>query len=318
MKVLGIYGKEDLAKVYVASMRDGSHLIEFVESLQPPVPREEKWVLIVSSLFGCPVGCAMCDANASGKYLDKLTEDEILAQVDHMVLPRFPDRRVPIPKFKIQFARMGEPSMNDDVLHVLEMLPSYYDAPGMMPCLSTIAPKGRDGFFDRLIEIKNKHYSGGNFQLQFSIHSTAEESRDVMIPHRKWTLREIADYGERWFEAGDRKITLNFAAALEHPVDADVVANIFDPSKFFIKLTPLNPTDAVTNSGLHSLVGIENMKEADTLINYLKDKGFDVLLSIGEPEENRIGSNCGQFVTRVRSGQIGIGENYETDGYKIT
>ncbi|MCK4455733.1 MAG: radical SAM protein, partial [Thermoplasmata archaeon] len=114
MRILGEFGKEDLAKVYVASMREGNgYLVEFVESLQPPVPREEKWVLIISSSFGCPVNCKMCDAG--GHYLGKLTKDEILQQIDHMVRRRFPDGRVPIPKFKVQFARMGEPSLNPDV-----------------------------------------------------------------------------------------------------------------------------------------------------------------------------------------------------------
>ena len=56
MEILAIYGKEDLAKVYVADMRgDGKHIIEFVESTQPPIPQSEKWVFIVSSpkTMGC-------------------------------------------------------------------------------------------------------------------------------------------------------------------------------------------------------------------------------------------------------------------------
>ena len=67
IEVLEEFGREDLAKVYVASVRDDKEkLVEFVESIQPPIPREEKWVLIVSTLFGCPVGCKMCDAG--GEY----------------------------------------------------------------------------------------------------------------------------------------------------------------------------------------------------------------------------------------------------------
>ncbi|GAH16437.1 unnamed protein product, partial [marine sediment metagenome] len=67
IEILGEYGREDLAKVYVASMRGNKeYLVEFVESVQPPIPREKKWVLIVSTLFGCPVGCRMCDAG--GEY----------------------------------------------------------------------------------------------------------------------------------------------------------------------------------------------------------------------------------------------------------
>ena len=72
-------GNDDLARVFVARTADGSP-IEFVESIQPPYRREEKWVLIVSTLKGCPVGCPICDAG--GDYRGKLTAEEILAQVE--------------------------------------------------------------------------------------------------------------------------------------------------------------------------------------------------------------------------------------------
>ena len=68
MKIIDERGRADLAKVYIAQMREnepgsnGQYLVEFVESIQPPIPREQKWVIIVSSQYGCPVGCLMCDA----------------------------------------------------------------------------------------------------------------------------------------------------------------------------------------------------------------------------------------------------------------
>jgi 23S rRNA (adenine2503-C2)-methyltransferase len=115
LKIIAEYGRDDLAKVYVADMREhehdsdgnGRHLIEFVESLQPPNPREKKWVMIVSSMYGCPVKCRMCDAG--GNYSGRMTADEILQQIDYMVRRRYPDGVVPSSKFKIQFARMGSP-----------------------------------------------------------------------------------------------------------------------------------------------------------------------------------------------------------------
>ena len=77
-------GRDDLAKVYVASINGNKEkLVEFVESVQPPIPRDKKWVLIVSTLYGCPVGCKMCDAG--GEYKGKLTADEILHEIDYLV-----------------------------------------------------------------------------------------------------------------------------------------------------------------------------------------------------------------------------------------
>lgn len=317
MKILDVYGKEDLAKVYVANMRDDDrYMVEFVESTQPPIPRDKKWVLIVSSLFGCPVKCKMCDAG--GKFFGKLKTEEILMQIDHMVRRRFPDKVVPIPKFKIQFARMGEPSLNMNVLGALERLPEIYNAPGLLPSLSTIAPKSNRGFFDRLIDIKDSHYPNGRFQLQFSIHTTNAKKRDELIPLKKWSFEEIADYGTRFRKKDDKKVTLNFACVEGYEVEPEVVREYFDPNAFLIKLTPLNPTIRVEESRLKSMIDPYDKNSADKIIDSFKKQGFDVILSIGEVEENKIGSNCGQFVSQYRKAQTPVKEGYETQKYQIS
>jgi 23S rRNA (adenine2503-C2)-methyltransferase len=316
MKVLDVYGKENLAKVYVACMRnDNRYLVEFVESTQPPIPREKKWVLIVSSLFGCPVNCKMCDAG--GKFSGKLETNEILEQIDYLVRKWYPNGKIPIPKFKIQFARMGEPSMNPNVLEALSKLPEIYDAPGLLPSLSTVAPKSSRDFFEQLIDVKDRHFSNGRFQLQFSIHSTDSKKRNELIPIKKWSFGEISDYGERFYKKGDKKLTLNFAVAKGHEVDPAVVRQFFDPEIFLIKLTPLNPTVRVKESNLESAIDPYDSASAAQIVENFKANGFDVILSIGEVEENRIGSNCGQFVTQYRAAQTSIKEGYETDKYQI-
>lgn len=285
--------------VYLAEIESGK-VIEFVESLQPPYPREEKWVLIVSSLYGCPIKCKMCDA--STYYGGKINESDILKQVDYLVVNRFPNRIIPIPKFKIQFARMGEPTLNKNVLTVMEKLPFTYNAPGLIPCISTVAPVGTDGFFEELIDVKNEYYSEGKFQMQFSIHSTDENKRDFLIPVEKWGLEQIADYGERFYKNGDRKIAINFAATKDYPVEAEVVARYFNPEKFIVKVTPLNPTFSGEENRLKTLFSTED-EIARELIYSFERIGFDAILSIGELEENIIGSNCGQYVSRYLNGQ---------------
>jgi 23S rRNA (adenine2503-C2)-methyltransferase len=303
IEVLKEYGREDLAKVYVASI-DGNnnHLVEFVESVQPPIPREKKWVLIVSTLYGCPVGCKMCDAG--GDYKGKLTSEEILAEIDFLVRRRFFDRVIPIPKFKIQFARMGDPALNSAVLTVLENLPKIYEAPGLLPSISTVAPKNSEKFLNQLLDIKNLYYSNGKFQLQFSVHTTDEEKRDMLIPVPKMNFQEIAEFGERFVKPDDQKITLNFAMSKGYPVEVNIVKKYFNPSKFIIKLTPINPTEQSICNELISEIDANNPNSADQIVNDFKDKGYDVILSIGEVEENNIGSNCGQFVSKLKHSKL--------------
>jgi 23S rRNA (adenine2503-C2)-methyltransferase len=309
MQVKAWTGSDEVARVYMAEADGGRH-VEFVESVEPPLPREEKWVLIVSTLFGCPGGCRFCDAG--GSYGGRLSTGEILFQTDYMIDRRYPGRRVPAKKFKVQLARMGEPALNDAVLDVLEMLPGRYDAPGLMPALSTIAPVGRDAFFERLLDIRRGIYDG-RFQLQFSLHTTDAVKRDWLVPPKKWDFQAIARYGERFFVAGGRKITLNFALAEGMPLDAAALFSHFDPEKFLVKLTPINPTCEAVRSGVRSLIvgGVE----PEAVISPLRDAGYEVILSIGEFEENHIGSNCGQYIRRYLDGgePFEAGYNYELE-----
>ena len=307
MKVCATAGTPDLATVYIADMGEG-RLIEFVEALQPPYSRDERWILMVSTLYGCPVKCLFCDAG--GDYRGKPSAQEILAQIDAMVLRWYPDRRIPAGKFKIQFARMGEPALNLAVLEVLEALPRNYQAPGLIPSISTIAPHGCDVFFERLLEIKDRLYPHGRFQFQFSIHSTDSQYRDRLIPVKKWDFARMAAYGERFYRPGDRKITLNFALAEEAPVDAQVLLNYFDPQRYLVKITPVNPTLQARRNGLASFVDPCLPESGDAVVRHLTEVGYQVIVSIGEVEENMIGSNCGQYVLNVLEGRDAIPDGY--------
>jgi 23S rRNA (adenine2503-C2)-methyltransferase len=309
MKIVSWAGRDDIAMVYVVQYENGK-LAECVESLQPPLPRDQKWVLLVSTMFGCPVRCKMCDAG--GYFQGKLGKEEILSQIDYLVTKRYPDRVIPSGNFKIQFARMGEPALNPGVLDVLEELPGRYQARGLLPSLSTIAPQGTEDFFERLLTIKQENYSGGKFQFQFSLHTSDEKLRDEIIPVRKWDFSRMARYGERFYQPGDRKITLNFALAKGNPLDPDALLQYFDPSKFLIKITPLNPTHNATRNGLSSFIDPMEFEGDETrnIVRGLEKAGYQVLVSIGEVEENAIGSNCGQYVLRHLQSQESIADAY--------
>ncbi len=287
-------GDDRLARLFVGRLRDGS-LIEFVESVQPPVSRDQKWVLIISTLKGCPVGCPMCDAG--GHYRGKLSAEEIQAQIDLLVASRFPAKDPAIPKLKIQFARMGDPAFNEDVLDVLEGLPEHFPRSGVMPSISTVAPAGCARFFERLIEIKQRRYGGGRFQMQFSVHATSEAWRRRLVPVRTWSLAQMARYGERFWSPGDRKITLNFAPAMGLVPEPAALRGVFDPERFLIKLTPINPTRAARRAGLEGLIDPQDPAACERVAASFREAGFEVLLSIGELRENEIGSNCGMFVS---------------------
>jgi len=116
--------------------------------------------------------------------------------------------------------------------------------------------------------------------------------------------RYLDPVGERYWREGDRKVTLNFAALEGYPIDPQVLRDHFDPRRFLIKLTPLNPTEMVRRKGLRSWIDPFDPSSWRRLVEGLEEAGFEVLLSIGELEENLIGSNCGQYVTILEEGRL--------------
>ncbi len=290
MKVISRTAEHDIASVFIAENEKGKR-IEFVESTQPPLTIRQKWVLILSTLYGCPVDCKFCDAG--GHYDGKLSAEEIFFQIDYLVKHRFPSGVPETDKFKVQFSRMGEPAFNKAVLDVLEQFPGKYAINNFVPSLSTIAPRGTQAFFERLISIKKKLYDQ-TFQLQFSLHSTDEEQRNELIPVKKWSFEAMAEYGRRFYSPGGKKITLNFALGNTNILDPEQLLGHFHPDLFLVKITPVNPTHKAKQNSIHSLVRPEVSDYP--IIHELKNAGYDVILSIGEWEENRIGSNCGQYI----------------------
>lgn len=282
-----------VATTYIANVRNNNKmLIEFVDSTPPPESdREKKWVIIVSSQIGCALGCKFCDA--SNYFYGNLKKDEIIEQVNYIIQQSINLNPNKVKKFKIQFARMGEPSLNPDVVDaMLELLRLY---PSYIPCIATTAPIGSEKFFEKLLKIKDSFM---DFQLQFSINSTDIKYRDSIMPFLKLPFKWITDYSERFYSAGKRKIVLNFAVDMEQGLDYELIKNYFNPQKNIIKLTPINPTINSYRNGFRI-----NLKydEIGSLLKKHSEKfcelGFETIISIGDMRENVVLSNCGQIAS---------------------
>jgi 23S rRNA (adenine2503-C2)-methyltransferase len=123
MKIIEKREIPGLANLYLAELPgSGMRLIEFVDTVEPGVRKEDKWVLMISTQFGCAVGCRMCDAGAMG-FHGNLTAAEMLAQVREVISGNPGLDPCAHPKFKIHVARMGEPALNPAVLEALRLLP---------------------------------------------------------------------------------------------------------------------------------------------------------------------------------------------------
>lgn len=204
--------------------------------------RSERWMIGVSTMSGCPVKCKFCATGKLSKWR-KLTAEEIVAQVE-FVLGEHPERNfMDAKEHKINYTRMGEPFLNlENVRRAIEMIEEKY--PGTHHYVSTIGMKDSDFSW-----IKD------NITLQVSLHSLNEERRDDLIPiRRKMTIPELGQIRTQ----SELKTTVNMTLVDMADFDVEKLRENFDPDKFFIKVSPINPneTSEENNLGTGAIEGV--------------------------------------------------------------
>lgn len=298
--MLGVVSKHahgELATVYLAETQDGHH-VEFVDQAAPPPSLPESRIISVSSLLGCPVRCKVCDAG--GQYEGRLTAEEILSQIDHVVSARYAGGAIPEPGLEVHFTRMGEPSFNSAVLDVLRLLPKAFRAREVRVALATMVPAERDDFFEALIDVKDQHYRGGRFDLRYSMYTTDEWTRRTLVPVRGWGFDLMAAYGWRFHSPGDKKISLDFAAPREVPLEPERLRQVFSPERFRVRLSPLHATQAAREAGLTSLLSRDDVPAARALARRFAASSYQVVLELGDQRVEELGAGCGQLASGPR------------------
>jgi 23S rRNA (adenine2503-C2)-methyltransferase len=188
--------------------------------------RNERWLVGVSVMSGCPIRCKFCATGKMKKWRN-LTWQEIVQQVKFVVdgnNPQFNPSNSQ--EFKINYTRMGEPFLNiENVKKAIEHIDSLW--PGKVHhYISTIGIKGADYSWVK-----------GNITLQVSLHSLDETHRDWLIPYNKKV--SIEELGQIRTES-NLKTTVNMTLVEESDFDIEKIKKWFDPEKFFIKLSPIN------------------------------------------------------------------------------
>lgn len=194
--------------------------------------RSQRWMVGVSCMSGCPVGCKFC-ATGQLKKCRNLTAMEIIDQVE-FVLARNPEYNpAAAQEFKVNYTRMGEPMLNlEQVRLAIKTLDlawdDYHGGPKrkIHHYISTIGIQGMD-----------TSWIGGNVTLQVSLHSCDEARRDDLIPYkRKMSIEQLGQIRTQ----SDLKTTLNMTLVDEADFDIEILKRYFDPAHFFVKLSPIN------------------------------------------------------------------------------
>ncbi len=258
------------------------------------LPLTEKWVLTISSQYGCSIGCEFCDVPRVGPGVNATFNDmvgEILTGIH--LHPEIKSTK----RLNIHFARMGEPTFNPAVLDCAKWLHDHVnDTHKVHPVVSTMMPSNNEWlktFIHNWMRIKNRLYEG-NAGLQISVNSTSEEERGRMFRGKALRLFEIARLFDGVIPYG-RKIALNFALS-NYEIDEQLLASLFNPELFMCKITPMHETWNVIANGLQTKEGYVSYKPYQDVERRLKSVGYDVIVFVPSKEEDESRITCGNAI----------------------
>ena len=291
---IGDYGKEaNLKADFMGLTREIEHVKH-----QELLSLTEKWVITISSQYGCSMGCKFCDVPKVGPGVNATYSDLKDQIVTGLSLhPEITSTK----RLNVHYARMGEPTWNRSVLdftkNMRKELYPYIGRSLIHPVVSTMLPKNNkylNEYLNDWMEIKNYDFRG-NAGLQFSINSTSDSERNEMFSGNSLSLNEISSIGKMLDSPKGRKITLNFAVA-GYEVDAEKLRDLFSPDKFVVKLTPMHKTHTALENGIKTDGDYTTMYPYQHIEEALKKVGFDVLVFIASEYEDLGRITCGNAI----------------------
>jgi 23S rRNA (adenine2503-C2)-methyltransferase len=297
---IGDYGKSHNVK---ADFLGFTKPIEGVSNTQC-MPLSEKWVITLSTMYGCPMKCTFCDAH-NVEFKGNVTFDDLKAQF-YNALSLFPNVGY-TERMNIHFARMGEPVLNEAVFEFTRFLAfgkhRIQSETGVRmevihPVLTTSLPRKFKKFERRIHQwcsYKNNEFNG-QAGLQFSINSTNEEQRQEMFGGMSLDLESFSELARKLPEPIARKYCLNFAYSTDFEIDARKLRRLFDPEKFMVKITPIHNNNACRENGIETIGGYETYAPYLKPEEDLKNEGFDVLVFVPSMDEEDGLVTCGNAI----------------------
>jgi 23S rRNA (adenine2503-C2)-methyltransferase len=260
----------------------------------PLMPLTEKWVVTISTQYGCSMGCTFCDVPSVGPGKNATFHDMSGQILTALTMPKVPSSTK---RLNIHFARMGEPTWNPAVLDCGKWIQDHLgDGYNPHPVVSTMMPRKNEWlktFVHTWMRLKNRVYRG-NAGLQLSINSTDDREREEMFHGNACSLEEIHNIMHGIIPVG-RKITLNFAVA-GYTVDCEKLARLFSPELYIVKLTPMHKTSKATAHSITTEGDYTTPEPYLELEARFKAAGFETLVFIASHEEDDGRITCGNAI----------------------
>lgn len=281
MEIKVFTGENPNVKKYVFLKDDAVH-----EAVIYKYPEYIKRTVICCSVqSGCPVGCVFCGTGK--RFIKNLSEKEIVSQIYNVLeKENILDITNKIEKFQIMFMSMGEPMLNwEQVEKAIYTL--NHEFPNAQLLLSTMGVKN-DKTFLSIIETAKEIDKVG---LQFSLHNPIDEERNLLIPFKnKYSIREIRDRGQLFYQETGRKPYINYCVSNENSSDKHIenLLDIFSPLTFCLTFSAICNANKDDKKEQTDYTGLYKMQ------NIFLDNGYNV--RVFDPAgKDDIGGGCGQL-----------------------
>lgn len=242
---------------------------------------EEKRVMTICTMAGCPCGCRFCASRKS--FVRNLTAQEIVGQVDFMLEQGIKRGRNGDPnnskEFRVLYTRMGEPMINvDNVIESIKILIKRY--PHIIIGMST------PGYKSAMDKILLEPEVAKHLDFQFSLHSTSDSERDYLFDAKlggeRFNIDEICEYAEKLYEVTNKQVSMNVILLDGYEYKFSKIASKVNPKHIWLRLSPWNLVEtSVDEYGFNGLLKLEDVvNKKPVSSNKLKDI-IDEIESLG-------------------------------------
>lgn len=244
------------------------------------MPYKDRKTVCLSSMVGCPAGCAFCATGALG-FGRNLTQAEIIGQI---LAIAWHEGFAPTEIRNVVLMGMGEALLN--YKNALSSIRTMIDADAldMSPRRITLSTVGLPKQIRKLAD------EGLSLVLALSLHAPDEETRKQIIPTaHAYPMEDIIEALKYWQEKLGRRISIEYTmlgGINDHLWQADLLVERLKGLLVHVNLIPFNSWQ---NSGFSSS-SRERIREFETR---LSKKSLPVSVRFSRGQDT--GAACGQL-----------------------
>lgn len=235
------------------------------------VDRETKYIICLSCMMGCRVGCKFCRSGRS--YFGELNSEDIIYMATTIVI----SEKIWDKKILFSFMGSGEPLFNvmsiRSVIERLHLFPKAYFA------LSTSGV-----VIDNLPKL---YFPPANChpKIQLSLHSPYDKERNILIPNSP-KIEDIFRFLSEYKEVTGKEIELNYILldgindSIQHAID---LSKIVKGSGFSLKINNYHDVE----------LGYKESSKKEKFIKWIQEEG--ICPEVYSTDGHDIEASCGQL-----------------------